>query len=158
VFECITVTNPALVREFKSKSLAHILKRFHILNNCINNAQELDKEWRELALMELESSDSIDIMEYWRKVFCLKNSLGYFPIIFFVMRLLLVLPFSNSSVERLISDLKNIKNMHHNKIKTDSLVGILKTKHSILDCNDFNHSAAKVKCKIWDSSSIREQQ
>lgn len=93
-----------------------IKKRFE-LNDCINNAQELDKEWRELALVELEPSNSIDIMEYWRKVFCLKNSLGeiYFPNIFFVMRLLLVLPFSNASVERLFSDLKNIKTMHRNK-------------------------------------------
>lgn len=154
VFECITVTNPALVKEFKSKSLAHILKRFPVLHNCINNAQELDKEWRELALMEFEPSNSIDIIEYWRKVFCLKNSLGevYFPNIFFVMRLLLVLTFSNASVERLFSDLKNIKTMHRNKLKTDSLVGILRTKHSISDSIDFKPSAAIVKCKTWDSS------
>lgn len=66
VYECITVTNPAFVKEFKSKSLAHILKRFPILNEYIKNVQELDQEWRELALMELEplNTNSYDIMEY----------------------------------------------------------------------------------------------
>lgn len=163
VFECITITNPALVKLFNTKSLANILKRFPVLNNFIDNAQELDKEWRELALMELEPiepSNSNDIMEYWRKVFCLKNSLGeiYFPNILFVMRLLLALPFSNASVERLFSDLKNIKTMHRNKLKTDSLVGILRTKHSVVDCIDFKPSAAMIKSKTWDTSNIRKQQ
>lgn len=90
VFECITVTNPDLVKQFKTKSLANILKRFPVLNYFIDNAQELDKEWRELALIELEPSNPNDIMEYWRKLFCLKNSLGeiYFPNILVVMRLL----------------------------------------------------------------------
>jgi hypothetical protein len=159
LFECITITNPALVKQFKTKSLANVLKRFPVLNNFIDNAQELDKEWRELALMELEPSNSNDIMEYWRKVFCLKNSLGkiYFPNILFVMRLLLALPFSNASFERLFSDLKNIKTMHRNKLKTDSLVGILRTKHSVVDCISFKLSTAMVKSKTWDSSNIRKQ-
>lgn len=162
VFECITITNPTLVKLFNTKSLANILKRFPVLNNFIDNTQELDKEWRELALMELEPtepSNSNDIMEHWRKIFCLKNSLGvYFPNILFVMRLLLALPFSNASVEHLFSDLKNIKTMHCNKLKTDSLVGILRTKHSVVDCVDFKPSAEMVESKTWDSSNMREQQ
>lgn len=50
MFECITITNPDLVKLFNTKSLANILKRFPVLNNFIENGQELDKEWRELAL------------------------------------------------------------------------------------------------------------
>ncbi|KAF0701666.1 protein FAM200A-like [Aphis craccivora] len=149
VFECITISNPALVKLFNTKSLANILKRFPVF---IENTQELDKEWRELALMELEPiepSNTNDIREYWRKVFCLKNFLGeiYFPNILFVMRLILALSFSNASVERLFSDLKNIKTMHHNKLKTVLLVGILRTKHSVMDCIDFKPSATMVKSK-----------
>jgi hypothetical protein len=64
----------------------------------------LDQEWRELALMDIEplNSSSIDILTYWRKVFLIKNSLGeiYFPNIFIMMRLLLILTFLNASIER----------------------------------------------------------
>jgi len=44
VFECIT--NPALVKLFNTKSLSYILKRFPVLNNFIDKAQDLDEEWR----------------------------------------------------------------------------------------------------------------
>lgn len=75
--------------------------------------QELDTEWRVLVLMDLEplNINTNNIVEFWRKVFLLKNSNGVtsFPNISIMMRLLLVLPCSNASVERLFSDLKNIK-------------------------------------------------
>ena len=48
---------------------------------------------------------------YWSKVFKLKNSAGQyiFTNIKYVISLLLVLPFSNASVERKFSVLKNLK-------------------------------------------------
>lgn len=112
--------------------------------------------------MELEplNINSIDIMEYWTKLFCLKNSLGeiYFPntSILLMIRLLLVLSFSNALVERLFSDLKNIKTMHGNNLKTDSLVGIIRAKHYIVDCIAFKPSATIFKSKthlILDSKN-----
>jgi len=73
----------------------------------------LDQEWRKLAY------SSNDIMTYWRKVFLLKNFLGkiYFPNI---CLMILILPFSNASVERLFSDLKNIKTLRCNKLKIEN--------------------------------------
>lgn len=76
------------------------------------------------------------------------------------MRLLLVLPFLNALLEHLFSDLKNIKTMHRNNFKTDSLVGIFRAKYSICDFIAFKPSATMIKSKTydWDSSNIREQE
>ncbi|KAF0708193.1 Uncharacterized protein FWK35_00037401 [Aphis craccivora] len=60
------------------------------------------------------------------------------------------LPCSNASVERLFSDLKNIKTLHRNKLCTVSLVGILRTKHSVTDCISFKPSDNMIKSNIWD--------
>jgi len=70
----------------------------------MNSTQEFDTEWRELALMDLEplNINTNNIMKFWRKVFLLKNAIGvkFFPNISLMMRLLLVLRCSNTSVER----------------------------------------------------------
>jgi len=155
VFKCIAVTDPALIKQFSVKSLNHVIERFPVLNSLISSPQELDMEWRELALMDIEpinNNSSNDIMMYWRKVFLLKNSIGdiYFPNICITMRLLLILPVSNASVERLFSDLKNIKTLHRNKLQTQSIIGILRTKNSITDCVSFKPTDAMIKSKIWD--------
>lgn len=157
VFKCIAVTDPALIKQFSVKSLNHVIERFPVLNSLISSPQELDMEWRELALMDIEpinNNSSNDIMMYWRKVFLLKNSIGdiYFPNICITMRLLLILPVSNASVERLFSDLKNIKTLHRNKLQTQSIIGILRTKNSITDCVSFKPTDAMIKSKIWDMS------
>ncbi|KAJ8939989.1 hypothetical protein NQ314_010929 [Rhamnusium bicolor] len=48
-----------------------------------------------------------------------------------VVSILLILPFSNASVERLFSDLNNVKTDLKNGLKTDSVAAILATKDSI---------------------------
>jgi len=78
------VTDPTLIQQFSVKSLNHIIERFPVLNMLISSSRELDMEWTELALMDIEpinNNSSNYIMMYWRKVFLLTNSIGdiYFP-------------------------------------------------------------------------------
>lgn len=151
--DCVSVTDPIIIKEFKIKSLSFVITRFPILNEYISSIQDLDREWRQPALMDIPlTNDSNNVLEYWRIVFLMKNGVGetYFPNIVIMMRLLLVLPFSNASVERVFSDMKNVKTLHRNKLKTDTLVGILRTKDSIEDCISFKPTSEMVKSKIWD--------
>lgn len=69
-------------------------------------------------------------IKYWQKVFMMKTALGLpaFPNLNTVMKLLLILPFSNASVERVFSTLKNCKTIHINKLKTATMVCLITTK------------------------------
>lgn len=62
-----------------------------------------------------------------------KNAAGQlmFPNLKIVVSLLLVLPFSNASVERVFSNLNNIKTENRNKLSVEVINSLLITKQAI---------------------------
>ncbi|KAH0540191.1 hypothetical protein KQX54_014353 [Cotesia glomerata] len=121
----------------------------------------LDQEWREHALLDYEKLglDSDQIAEkYWVKVFNLKNKLGatLFPNLKIVMRLLLALPFSNASVERVFSALKICKTDLRNRMDTSTIVNSLVIRESIEKdggCKAFNPSMKMINTATWPKKS-----
>lgn len=113
LFDIVTVLDPKYAQSYSQKSLGNILNRFSFLNQVVNK-QDLDNEWKSHALLDHSSLDltsNLPAEEYWLKVFELKNAGGteIYPNLKIVLSLLLILPFSNASVERLFSELNNIK-------------------------------------------------
>lgn len=80
--------------------------------------------------------------QYWSTVFKIKTATGEnkFPNLKKVMAFLLVLPFSNASVERVFSELKLCKTAHRNKLKTSTVVALMATREGVgksKGCVDF---------------------
>lgn len=77
--------------------------------------------------------NSLPPEEYWPKVFQLKNSLGIpiYPNLKIAVGMMLSLPCSNASLERIFGKLKLVKTEHRNKLKTDTIAAILFTKDRI---------------------------
>lgn len=95
--------------------------------------QELDKEWLSNALLDHETcglTSDLPPEEYWRKVSQLKTATGLpmFDNLWKVKKRLLVLPFSNVIVERLSSEVKNIKTKLRLNLKTVTLKHVLYSK------------------------------
>ena len=135
IFDIISVVDPAVAQEFKIKSLQNVLVRFPILKSYLD-PQELDNEWRKHSFLdhlkeELDPSKSAS--EYWKKVFRMKTSTGLpaFTNLKTANNLLLILPFSNASVERIFSTLNNCKTAHRSRLKTDTIVSLIAAKDGI---------------------------
>lgn len=135
LFNIVAILDPKYAQAYEQKSLGNVLNRFSFLNNFVHK-QILDNEWRSHALLDHSSlglNSTLPAEHYWTKVFELKNAGGteIYPNLKVVMNFLLILPFSNASVERLFSDLNNVKTDLRNKLKTDTVAAILATKDSI---------------------------
>ncbi|KAJ8964073.1 hypothetical protein NQ314_005156 [Rhamnusium bicolor] len=135
IFNIVHVLEPKYAQTYEQKSLLNVLQRFSFLYQIVDR-QELDNEWRSHALL-VHSSLGLDCNlqaeEYWAKVFNLKNAGNseIYKNLKAVVSLLLILSFSNASVERLFSDLNNVKTDLKNRLKTDTVAAILATKDSI---------------------------
>lgn len=84
--------------------MRHVFTRFPFLKDFVD-CQALDNEWREHALLDfnvLDLNASLPAEIYWHKVFDQENCAGIqmFSNLKIVINLLLILPFSNASVER----------------------------------------------------------
>lgn len=60
MYDCVAVTDPTTIKEFKIASLSFVIKRFPILNYHIRSIQNHDQEWRQLALTDMQPS-TIDL-------------------------------------------------------------------------------------------------
>lgn len=159
IFEIIKIVDPQTAQSFTEKSLEHVLQAFPVLKNFVE-AQQLDNEWRKHAFLEyatLGIDCSKPAEQYWKQIFDLKNSAGVclFQSLKIIITFLLVLPFSNSSVERVFSNLFNIKTDHRNKLGADTLAALLHTKR-LIDNNcggiiKFEPSNSTVNNNIWCS-------
>lgn len=159
LFSIISVLNPLEAQHFKIKSLVPVLKRFPVLYKFVT-AQKLDDEWRAHAMLDFHQhglevhGDNIDAECYWGKVFCMKNAAGeyLFSNIKIVISLLLILPFSNASVERKFSVLKNLKTENRNRLNTDTVVSLMATREGIKKLGGsvkFNPSNKMLSTNIW---------
>lgn len=91
-----------------------------------------------------------DAEDYWSEIFKLKNDVGvlFFPNLKKTFSLLLVLPYSNASVERIFSDLFNIKTEKRNLLKTSNIKAILATKEGVMQssgCMKFQPTKKNVR-------------
>ncbi|XP_042304027.1 uncharacterized protein LOC121920849 [Sceloporus undulatus] len=113
IFSVLEIVDPVIAQSFQVRSLGKVFNRFSCLKENVNTLKA-EQEWREHALLEFEThglDSSLPPEKYWQKVFSLKNPVGapLFGELKKVIRLLMVLPFSNGSVERIFSVLNNVK-------------------------------------------------
>lgn len=137
IFDVIEIVDPVFAQTYKVTSLSHVLKRLPFLNDYVDS-QQLDNEWRQHALfdhVEIGLDNSASAENYWKQVFSLTNSAGIilfpFPNLKIVINCLLILPFSNTSVERLFSTYNMIKTDLRNKLHTETISNIIYTKQGI---------------------------
>ncbi|VEN52569.1 unnamed protein product [Callosobruchus maculatus] len=114
---------------------AERVNRFPALSEVIESQQVLDNEWRQHTLLDFSSMNMNTNCpeEYWKQIFKMKNATNteIFPNLKKVINLLLILPFSNASVERVFSNLFNIKTDKRNFLSTNTVRGILSSKEGI---------------------------
>lgn len=157
IFDVIMIVDPKVAQEYKIKSFLPVFKRFAFLKDIINQ-QELDKEWRQHALLDynlynLDCNSTAEV--YWSKIFSLKNDSNVllFPNLKIVISLLLILPFANASVERVFSSLNNTKTEHRNRLETSTLRAILFAKDGVSSrggCSNFEPSNEMLNMNIWN--------
>lgn len=133
IYTILDVVDPKNAQSFQPKSLFLFKKRFPSFNMDL---QKLDNEWRQHGLLDFDKYELHSDLEpdvYWRKVFKLKNNLGedMFPILQKVINFILILPFSNASVERIFSTLNICKTDLRNRLSSETVTGILFTKQGI---------------------------
>lgn len=129
------MVDPGFAQSFRLKELSSVIERFPFIQNKID-VQELDKEWRDHALLDhenLELDKNLSASQYWKTVFALKNIQDecMFPNLRLVISLLLVLPFSNASVERTFSNLKRMNTDDRNALKTETIAALMATQRGI---------------------------
>lgn len=153
LFDLIRVVDPKFAYSYEIKTLQHVLERFPVLCNFVDK-QLLDNEWKKHALLdfnELEFNFTEDADDYWRQILKLKNSAGMniFPNLKIVINFLLILPFSNASVERIFSDLKNIKTHNRNSLNTHTIRALILTKQGIDNVINFEPDKKLLNANIW---------
>lgn len=131
VYYLLTVLDPQNALHLKTPSLRQVYQRFSQYLSDVSMA-DVAKEWRGLSLLPLEtlgftsSDDTPNTSDFWNKVFALENAAG---IKMFgnveKVSILLCLPSSNASVERVFSQLKLIKTSHRNKLSTDTIAALI---------------------------------
>lgn len=155
IFDIIDILDPKVAQSFKTKSLKHIIDSFPVLKDHVD-PQALDNEWKKHALLHFEDLhiNIKDCEQYWSEIFNLKNNADVllFPNLKKTLSLLLVLPFSNASVERIFSNVFNIKTDKRNLLNTSTLRAILATKQGVDNsggCVKFQPTKQMLECKIW---------
>lgn len=152
LYDLLTIIDPVKAQSFETKSLKGILNRFPVLNV---NVQDLDNEWRQHALLEHDKLClSKNAEEYWPEIFKLKNAAGneLFPNLRKAVFFLFLLPFSNASVERVFSDLFNVKTDKRNLLSSSTIRALLAAKEGIEregGCVKFHPSKDMLAAKIW---------
>ncbi|KAJ8966722.1 hypothetical protein NQ314_003344 [Rhamnusium bicolor] len=136
VFSLLEIVDPSTAQLFETRSLCKVLERFPILKEYVN-AQDLDNEWKAHALLDF-TKHGLQIPfenaeKYWLKVFSLKNAIDktLYPNLKVVICFLLILPFSNASVERIFSSLNDIKTDTRVNLDNSTTQAILHTKQGI---------------------------
>lgn len=155
IFQFINIVDPCYAQGYEVKDLGVVLKRFPYLSLIIDY-QKLDIEWKKHALLDHESlglDNKLPAEQYWKKVFVVKDGQGQcaFPNLKVVIGLLLVLPFSNASVERTFSQLKKIKTQDRNCLKTETVSALMATKNGVAKhggCISFEPTKAMINKKI----------
>ncbi|KAF9406904.1 hypothetical protein HW555_012882 [Spodoptera exigua] len=145
------VLNPIKAQKFEVKDLSCVIKRFP--NIIIPDTENLHKEWKKHAFLdfsELNMSPDLPVEEYWNKILKMTDGTGepMFPNLKEIIKVLLVLPFSNACVERVFSQLKLIKSDQRNRLNTDTIAALMATKAAVKNATTFEPSKALMHAKI----------
>lgn len=135
----INVIDPKYLKEQKPISIAPLATHF---TNFILDLQTIDNEWRLLRNdIVIEESDETNVTLFWTKI---KNCLNMdgtqkYAQLSKLVEIVLTLPHSSASTERLFSAINLNKTKTRNKLSTDTLKSILYTKSVIgnNNCYDF---------------------
>ncbi|KAF9406804.1 hypothetical protein HW555_012943 [Spodoptera exigua] len=142
------------------KILSPATTRWLSLEACVNRTLEqyqvlenLHKEWKKHAFLdfsELNMSPDLPVEEYWNKILKMTDGTGepMFPNLKEIIKVLLVLPFSNACVERVFSQLKLIKSDQRNRLNTDTIAALMATKAAVKNATTFEPSKALMHAKI----------
>jgi hypothetical protein len=158
LFTILNILEPKTAQEFSTKSLSAVFIRFPMLKDISKlDLQKTDSEWKNHALLDHSSlglDPSRPALEYWTKVFNLKTALGEpaFPNLQVVLKLLFILPFSNTSVERVFSTLNDCKTNERNRLKTSTVVSLMATREGINDRGGivkFEPTREMMRKNIW---------
>lgn len=115
--------------------------------------QEVDTEWRLLQntdLRDFNFTDETDVVDFWSTISKIKSATGeneFGKLSTFVFNLL-CLPHSTANVERIFSAINLNRTKLRNRLKTETLEGLLYTKSLVLNsgkCYDFNISPDLIK-------------
>lgn len=132
----IELVKPQNARALVPTSLFHLMERFPILRRlCDTNLA--DQEWRSHVDLPVDyfgcsplEFHKVSVDAYWRRVFDSKNVNGEpeFPNLRVCISLLLCLPFSNASAERVFSAMKQTKTPQRNQLEDKTVASFLKVK------------------------------
>ena len=124
----MAVISPSIAYNLSVPSLAGLYQKLAWLKNVVK-LEEADPEWRSQAT-ENGLSDTMGELEYWQQVKKYKTVTGNakYPKLAIVVGVLLSLPHSNASVERVFSQLKLIKTDHRTALKEESLFALMTTR------------------------------
>ncbi|KAL1488727.1 hypothetical protein ABEB36_014526 [Hypothenemus hampei] len=155
IFELLNIVEPTFAQSFKVQTLTHVLEGFPILYQFLDDIEAVNNEWRQFVLLNYKDFDINCADKFWTEVFELRIVHGntLFPNLKIIINFLMVLPFSNASVERVFSNLKNIKTDKTNLLQTNTIKGILATKKGISTnggCVKFKPSQEMLMRPIWD--------
>lgn len=149
LFSIIEVVNPLKAKTYEIKSLMGVFQRFPILKEHVN-IQQVDNEWKTHALLDFKNYDLNfeNAEEYWLKIFSLKNSanMPIFANLKIVISFLLILPFSNATVERLFSKLNDIVTDCRSNLVSSTINAILHTNEGINACGGILTFEPDKKC------------
>lgn len=90
---------------------------------------DIDREWRHLRNVDMDFD--VDVSEFWKIVLNIKDGDNNhtFPLLNKLVSLVLILPHSSATVERLFSVINLNKTKIRNKLSTDTITGILHCKN-----------------------------
>lgn len=153
VYRILDIIKPKSVMNFEVRSLIglNVFKRFSQVVKTSEgkedwrqiNPSAAEEEWRSLALLDYKKEfgfdDNIGAHEFWQKIFNRKNAanIPLTPNVNKLIKLLLILPFSNADVERVFSDLNLTKTPLRNLLSTETIKSLMITTNSIADIRTF---------------------
>ena len=106
--------------------------------------QLLDDEWRKLAIVSLPFEDEdMEPEEFWERLSKLTDGTENppFSVVCQFMKTLLCLPHANVDVERIFSEVNNIKTRKRNRLKLKTLQAILQVEQGVREsggCTKFS--------------------
>jgi hypothetical protein len=138
-FKILQYVTPEYVKKKSYPSIIPVVKCFPLSGITQNMHNNIDREWRSLRNVDL-SLFSDDFVVFWNTVQQLKTGDGAqaYPLLSKLMLFILVLPHSSANVERVFSTMNLLKTKTRNRIKTNSLVGLLHTKRLFENATCYN--------------------
>lgn len=140
--------DPEVIKTKKKTFISDVAMSFPNFTSA-ENYQDLDNEWRMLLNFPLDNVVHDDIEMFWKKIALVKigdDSLKFPTLVKFVFNVL-CLPHSSAAVERIFSQINLTETQFRNRLKVDTIEGILHTKRLMgkNTCYDFDISISMIK-------------